>query len=72
MLDIEGARVITQRFPDMFEPDPSYVDAGDSWTLDTDQQSSASSSSRMPEDPEEDWWHGGGDVEGVPNTSRRS
>jgi hypothetical protein len=70
MLDIEGERVITQRFPDMFEPDPSYVDAGDSWTLDTDQQSSASSSSRMPEDPEEDWWHGGGDVEGVPNTSR--
>ena len=67
MLDIEGERVITQRFPEMFESNPSWVDSSDSWSLETDQQSSASSAPRMPEDPEEDWL-GGGDVEGVPNT----
>ena len=68
MLDIEGERVITQRFPDMFEPRPSWVNSSDSWSLETRQQSSTSSSPRRPEDLEEDFWIGGGDVEGVPNT----
>ena len=68
MLDIEGERVITQRFPEMFEPRPSWVDSSDSWSLETDEQSASSTSPRMPVDLEEDWWPGGGEMEGVPNT----
>ena len=69
MLNIEGERVITQRFPDMFEPKPLDEDSSDSWSLETEKSSSSTSSSpRRSEGPEGDWWIGGGDVEGVPNT----
>jgi hypothetical protein len=33
MFDIEEGQVITQRLPDMFEPEPNYVDSSDSWSL---------------------------------------
>lgn len=62
MFDIEEGQVITQRLPDMFEPEPNYVDSRDSWSLEMGQPSS-SSSPRMPEDLEADFWFGGGDVE---------
>ena len=68
MLHMEGENIITNQFSEMFEPDPSYENSSDSWTLGTTDESSASSSPRIPIDPDEDWWPGGGDVEGVPNT----
>ena len=65
MLSMEEERVITQRFSDIFEPDPSYVNSSDSWPPETDEQTSSSSSPKAP--IEEDWWSGGGDGEEAPN-----
>lgn len=67
MMNMEGERVITQRFSDMFDNDPYYVNSSDSWTLGTDDQSSASSSPKRTTDLEEEWWIGVGDVEEAPN-----
>ena len=62
MLHMEGENIITNQFSEMFEPDPSYENSSDSWTLGTTDESSASSSPRIPIDPEEDI---GGQVEGM-------
>ena len=70
MLHIEGERVITERFPMMFEPLPGVEEgaSSDSWTLGTDEASSASSNFSKEMDHDELLCTGGGDVEGVPNT----